>query len=610
VIDLNWHVYCRHDLVAPSTAVNECPTEPSDSALLLEGSWPADSSQPNRCSLDVVIDGRLAWIDRQAAALADAAATAGNSLHHGGTLDWAYLNALTLRYYFVKLIRPVAFFSDVRPLGSGDRLTVRAEVDRDDDYVDILRQVCRNAGAECRVLWVRGAGKEILHRFPPNGKLRRLAGWLAEHTNPKVRRGVGVRRIMLLGNPRLLDPLGRQLRRSGCQIWWLYDRFACRSWLAWRRSGVGQLTCNVDRGPRERLHVPLGEELSCRGIHLAPTVRRWLQGRVAGHGQRQTRMVDRIDAHLRPIQPHALVLDEDATPFARAAVAVARQQGIVSLVLQHGVPCCRFGFSPLAADHILAWGASSRDQLTRWGVPESKIHVTGSPAHDRLCERLNRPGRSQRTANDRPRILLLATVPPRDSRPDAVTLHLTSRSNARLLEAAFASVARISGAQLLVKLHPRTPHDAVVQRLCAAYPSLRGRVIRRGSLSRWLSAVDCVLSCGSSAGVEATLAGLPVIQLLSPGSREVLPHDRWGLVGTAGNETELDGLLAKVLDGPWQAPSRADGRVFGNHDTPAAVEAARVVLEHCSRPSSGVRQRPHFQTSNPKRQRGITHPPV
>ena len=51
---------------------------------------------------------------------------------------------------------------------------------------------------------------------------------------------------------------------------------------------------------------------------------------------------------------------ETAEPLARAAVAVARRHGCRSFVVPHGAPCCRFGFSPAAADNLLAWGESSR----------------------------------------------------------------------------------------------------------------------------------------------------------------------------------------------------------------------------------------------------------
>ena len=44
-----------------------------------------------------------------------------------------------------------------------------------------------------------------------------------------------------------------------------------------------------------------------------------------------------------------------------------------SLVVQHGVPYIRFGFTPLEADAICAWGESSRAQFQRWGIPSERI---------------------------------------------------------------------------------------------------------------------------------------------------------------------------------------------------------------------------------------------
>ena len=55
-------VYARHRLVDPSLDAHAA-------ALLLEGSWPGQSSTVWRTSLDDAIDGRFEWIDLQASRL-------------------------------------------------------------------------------------------------------------------------------------------------------------------------------------------------------------------------------------------------------------------------------------------------------------------------------------------------------------------------------------------------------------------------------------------------------------------------------------------------------------------------------------------------------------
>ena len=614
--------------------------------------------RPELLSLDDAIDGRFDWIDRQAADLAELLGGADPLLSdRAGPPDRispAYLNALALRYYLVKLIRPLAYLTEVQPLCPGDHLELVAAAGRDADYAEVLSQFCRAAGVHYRVRWVEGS-RPPAGSFPANRLWRRCVARLSGYFQPPLEPAMAAKqpvapRVVLCGNPRLLDPVCCELLARGCRLWWLCDRFAVRLWLRWRAAGVRQLTCNASLGRENRLTLHVPERLECQGVNLAGPVRRWLAERLATCGPHQTRLIEQIDADFRRVRPDALVLDEDATPLARAAVAVGRRYGAGSFVVQHGVPYCRFGFSPPVADRVLVWGESSRQRLVEWGVPAERIRLTGSPQNDRLRQELQRlhyrgllvgrPARPQcatasseavpgvelvpkpltpgyplgasprkrgegRTFWDRlvtrlhglaggkpwhteevgrTRILLLTTVPPRDDRPDAVALHLTGRSYARMLRAAFAAVAGIDGAELVVKLHPRSGDDPVVPALQAEFRSVRTRLVRRGRLEEWLAGVSCVLSCGSSAGVEATLAGVPVIQLAPAGASGFLPHDRWGLAGTAGNEAELRELLAQLAADGWRARLEPDPNVFGGLDRSAAARIADEVLATRAQP--------------------------
>ena len=560
--------------------------DPARPALLLEGSWPAGTPSRLRWSLDDAIDGRFDWIDRQAAdwteLLAEAVAPSDRWPADNwpfGRVSVAYLNALALRYYLVKMIRLAVYLDEFQPLRSATRVELIATEGRDEDYADLISQHCRAAGVDYRVRW----GPEVrmpANRTPANAPWRRWGARLCECLRPMFGRSGSRRRIVLCGNPRLLDPVCRELVTRRCDVWWLYDRFAAKSWLRWQAAGVGQLVCNSSQESKNRLSVDVPEQLQCRGLNLAGPLRRWLARRTTTHGPGQTRLLERIDAHFGRVRPEAIVLDEDATPMARAAVAVARRHGAHSSVVQHGVPGCRFGFAPLAADRILVWGQSSRQRLVDWDVPPERIRITGSPQADELRQQFDdtqsaRDQRRQRTAPAR--ILLLATVPPRDGRPDSVALHLTRRTYAEMLRMAFAAAAKIPGAELIVKLHPRSPDDPVVREQLAAFPTLRRRVVRKGPFQRWLRGVDCVLSYLSTAGVEATLARVPVIQL-APRIADALPHEPWGLAGTARDESELDRLLDRVLAVDQRSEYGPRANVYATFDQPAAARIADEVL--------------------------------
>ncbi len=597
-------VYARHELVgrAPGTEHHRswraaagwpAGAAVADTALLLEGPWPSDgpaatggppASGTQQWSLDEAVDGRLEWIDQRAAELAELAGVDPSAPAAAGSpadgISLAYLNALPLRYYLVKLLRPLAYLTELHPLRPGDHLELIAASPRDRDYAEVLSQVCRAAGTHYRVRWVPG-GTTPASGFPANRLWRRCAARLAGRRDLPAP-GASAQRVVLCGNPRLLDPVCRELLARGCRLWWLYDRFAVRSWLRWRAAGVGQLVCNSSLAQENRLAVRIPARLVCRGVDLAGPIQRWLSERVATRGPRQTRLVEQIDAHFRRARPDVLLLDEDATALARAAVAVGRRYGARSLVLQHGAPYCRFGFAPLAADRILVWGESTRQRLIDWGLPADQIRVTGSTQQEPSAGvpplARGEAGAVPLRRGGRRRILLLATVPPRDDRPDAAALHLTSRTYAHMLRSAFAAVAGIGRADLIVKLHPRGGDDPLVRSLRAEFPSLGSRLARRGDLRRWLVGVHCVLSCGSSAGVEAALAGVPVIQLAPPGASSFLEHDSWGLVGTARSETELQELLARLAATGWQPPRACTSRVCSACGQTAAGRIADEVL--------------------------------
>jgi hypothetical protein len=596
-------VYARHDLAAADPACGE-------PAVLLEGSWPAGATRLRR-SLDEVIDRRHQWIDLEADRCAEAAGACQDSRHTlcavadgtrsvpatiPGGISPAWLDALALRYALVKWIRVLAYFREIRPLERLEAIELVAARRRDEDYADLMDEACRMAGASLRIRWIdRGPAPSPLS--PPNGRLRRLAARLAAVLAPKVSPARRRDRVVLCGNPRLLDAVCGEMSARGAGLWWLYDRFALRGWLRWRRAGVGQLCCDSSLGRAGRLRDTTPDRLLCRGVDLAPLVRRWVAERLATHGPRWTRLIEQIDAHFRCLRPTAVLLDEDATPLARAAVAVGRRYGATSWVVQHGAPCCRFGFAPLAADRICAWGPSSADQLVRWGVAPQRIITTGSPWHDGLYHRLAAVRRARADVRGSaarrrlgPCVLLLTTVAPRDERPDAAELALTRAGYAEMLRVALAAVARLPRAMLTVKLHPRTPDDPIVRAALAQSPALDARIVRRGSLGRLLAASDCVLSCLSSAGIDATLAGVPVIQLMPRGAGEILPPAQWGLAGAVRTEEELTRLLGEVLDAGHCRPLHPEPGVFGTFDRPAAAKIADLVLDCAAQDEEGVQR--------------------
>lgn len=568
-------------------------------ALVLEGSWPVDGvgaaenvggavatvgdDHGRRCppsegpwSLDEMIDARRAWIDQAAAELA--AEVAENP--HETSL--AYLNELALRYFLVKLLRVVAFF-EIHPPAPGDRLAARLVCGKDAAYDELLREIAQHYGASLEVEWCAAAPARHVHRRPIPWRrwAARAQREAAMRTPPSglpadSHLADGAPRVVLCGNPRILDAVCGELIARQANVWWLHEQFAARCWWRWRRQGVGQLTCDSASRSARFDDVAISRDIRCRGIRLNGALDCWLGERVGAYGPRQSRWIEVIERHFRAIHPTAIVLDEDATPLKRAVVALARRHAAPSMVVQHGAPCGRFGFSPLAADKIGVWGDATRAQLRAWNVPDEQIAVVGWPCFDaRLLAR--RPASASRRRRG-PRFLLLATVPPSDSRPDTVEFHLTRCNHEAMLDMVCTVISETEDARLTLKLHPRAADGAVFARVLARWPRLRAKIVHHTSLSAVLPSADCVLSCASTAGIESALAGAPVVQLLPAGSADVLPADQWGLIGSARTAPELRSQIVAALERGWiEPPAEASGVAAAIGRT----AAARIVAEVC-----------------------------
>lgn len=570
-------IFARHQFVAAADDTDE-------PALLLEGHWPAgDERFSARQSLDESIDSRHAWIDVAASELTErvtGSSAFSYELPAGDRLSLAYINALALRYYFVRLLRPIAYFMDQLPGQSVGRVAVHLGRHTHDDYADVIPQLCRQAGLICDLHWHEQPSAAPVSP-PANGLLRRAASWLNRNAtrlvreHPHVSDGQLTRRILLCGNPRVLNPLCGELLGRGCQVAWLYDRFAFGACARWWARGVQQLTCDSACGQSNRFRPSLGEPLLHCGVELAPSIHGWLQHTCQHFGAAQSRLIDQVTRHLATWQPDAIVLDEDATPLPRIAVWAARRQGVRSLVVQHGAPRVRFGFAPLTADQFLAWGESSASQLAAWGVPRERIIVTGSTSAASV---------KTRRTNSRscPTILLFATTLPSDARPDAVEYHLTSQTHDEMLRMALAAVAGLPRARLVIKLHPRCRTSDRVKKLLAEFPGLNCRLVRRGKPGPLLQQADVVLNCGSSAGIEAAHQGLSVIELLPAGSHDLTPAAAWGLFGSATSFEQLCTLLDRALRGDSRHSARTD--VFAATGRQAARALADAVLQ--SRPAN------------------------
>lgn len=68
----------------------------------------------------------------------------------------------------------------------------------------------------------------------------------------------------------------------------------------------------------------------------------------------------------------ALFVPEDVTPGNSALVKRAFEDGVTTVVVQHGAAAQMQGFTPLSADYFLCW-PESRAKFMSWGMPPEKL---------------------------------------------------------------------------------------------------------------------------------------------------------------------------------------------------------------------------------------------
>ncbi len=556
-------IYSRYSLV-------ESGAMASDTAVLLEGSWPDYVSAERHFSLDDSIDINHLKIDERASDLA--ARVAAESPEHFISPDrrteisLPWLSALRLRYHVLKLLRIEAFFQHVRTLRGQQHVRLNAQSGRDEDYATTLTALCRAVGAHLEITWKPATRtRSAIPRqsaAPWRNWLARLPRlWPCQTSSAQLT-------IAFCGNRSILDPVCQALVGRGCRAAWIYEQFAAKCWLRWRQYNVQQWLCDGSSG--DGWHLARGRTEDSDAKFNQP-MSDWIRQVANQQGQIYGRWLARLDEHFAQQNPAALVLDEDATPLARAAVAIAKRHGVPSVVVQHGAPYGRFGFAPLAADRLLAWGNTSLEQFVKFGIHASRIDVVGSPRHDPQSAPL------PRKTGKRPRVLFLATNPPSDDRPDLIAFQCTTRSHREALRRLCRGVQRIDHAELVIKLHPRCRQQQVFRQVVAEFPRLRARIVQGRSVAHWFRQCDLAVSCGSSAGIEAAQQGKPVIELLDPGSAELLPAAAWGLWGVARDEEALHHLLTTALAAAPIATFAWREQVFAQLGT-ASHAAADAVL--------------------------------
>ncbi|MCX5317797.1 hypothetical protein [Streptomyces sp. NBC_00154] len=280
-----------------------------------------------------------------------------------------------------------------------------------------------------------------------------------------------------------------------------------------------------------------------------------------------------LDGVLAAARPHTVLVSNDTSPLGALTVHVAQRHGANTVHVQHGAWTAESVARPaLHSRDIVVMGQRDLPLAKAWvRHPDAEVHVLGQPRFDALAgldreaqrrylENLLGPGPGQGPA----RIAVWACQP---FGPDRL------KAQADLLLDGLWKAGGNWG--LVIAPHPAQSVDVfapLIERdgrplVAVADP----RVGARGCLA----GADALASAYSTCGIEATLVGVPVLELGSPGERTLGLSDH-GLARRCSTADDVaDALVA--LRGPRPPAGRAAPDAVCRWRGDSAAQVARLI---------------------------------
>ena len=244
-----------------------------------------------------------------------------------------------------------------------------------------------------------------------------------------------------------------------------------------------------------------------------------------------------IGAHslITHVHPAMIITADDADQRSRAFCLTARTLGVPTLVVQQGITAIDYPeWKFFTADHIAAMGPTSREVLISQGVPAEKITVTGHPGFDcLLAPATNAIEVTRQACNVGPtqKMVLFA------SQPAYVGAFSSKAIRREMIQAIFGSAEEIADIALIVKPHPS---DNLREIKTLAKPFKHTSVIKSNMpISKLIAACDVFVTFFSQTGIEALMAGKPVVNVRFPGSTGDSYYIESGATCLAQTEEEL-----------------------------------------------------------------------
>jgi len=195
-------------------------------------------------------------------------------------------------------------------------------------------------------------------------------------------------------------------------------------------------------------------------------------------------------------RPDIIILKGDGPPPTRTFTTIAREQGVPTLMIQHGRQDSSRKFISIT-DHVATWGEYSAEFFRGQGYPEEFITVTGAPHLDHLTSLKGEPSSLRDTLN----------IPSSDSVITVVSQPVQHADRRDLIEAAINAVSDLVGTTLVLRPHPR--EDVSLHETMSASTQANIVVADTVEILDLIRMSDLLIGIRSTALFEASLMNVP-----------------------------------------------------------------------------------------------------
>jgi len=256
---------------------------------------------------------------------------------------------------------------------------------------------------------------------------------------------------------------------------------------------------------------------------------------------------------IRREKPDIVLTAKSRWMWMRSVLEAVRQEGIPSILIQHGIYYDSFLWDPVNVTKICV-DDDFRNILVKRGEDPEKIIVTGAPRYDRFFKKM------KENINDIKRRLGLN---PNKKYMCLLTSFLPEWSTAEkhdVLLSTLIDSAKEVNYDLIIKLHPRE-NKMEVQDLISRIDRMKeygNRIVifsfEEAHLSDVVLASDIIIGVRTSALINALLAKKPTILInFDPSVSDFFPEIQGKIFGVARSPTELFEIIKDAVANPSKA---------------------------------------------------------